>query len=224
MARFVTEFSINQPKEFVDFILKDFCAKEGFEYTQFKGENVWKKGIGMMTAPQFIKVDYQNGKVRLEAWMKYAILPGVYCGEMGLTGFWGFAVKQMLKSRVDALIALLQQPVDGAGDAAVKAGENTAAGAAETGDSVSAPIPVTVHDSPGKAVAGMITGLLSIVFCFWWLGGLVLGIIGIILGMQGRRSSKKGMGTAGVVCGIIGIVLTVLVFIFAVIIEVLSVL
>ncbi len=221
MARFVTEFTINQPKEFVDFILKDFCAKEGFEYTQFKGENVWKKGIGMMTAPQFIKVEYQNGKVHLEAWMKYAILPGVYCGEMGLTGFWGFAVKQMLKSRVDALIALLQQPVDGNASTASAVEGGQSAPAAENS---AAPIAVTVHDSPGKAVAGLITGLCSIVLCFWWLGGLVLGIMGVIFGMQGRKSSKKGMGTAGLVCGIIGIVLTVIVFIVTVAVGVLSVL
>lgn len=211
MARFVTEFTINQPKEFVDFILKDFCAKEGFEYTQFKGENVWKKGIGMMTAPQFIKVDYQNGKVHLEAWMKYAILPGVYCGEMGLTGFWGFAVKQMLKSRVDALIALLQQPVDGA--------EPMISDTVDSGqqEQKAAPIAVAVHDSPGKAIAAMITGILSIVLCFWPLGGFVLGIIGVILGMQGRKSTKKGMGTAGLVCGIIGIVLTAIIFVVAII-------
>lgn len=211
MARFVTEFTINQPKEFVDFILKDFCAKEGFEYTRFKGENVWKKGIGMMTAPQFIKVDCQNGKVHLEAWMKYAILPGVYCGEMGLTGFWGFAVKQMLKSRVDALIALLQQPVDGAKPVV----SDTVDGGQQ--EQKAAPIAVAVHDSPGKAIAAMITGILSIVLCFWSLGGFVLGIIGIILGMQGRKSTKKGMGTAGLVCGIIGIVLTAIVFVAAII-------
>lgn len=212
MARFVTEFTINQPKEFVDFILKDFCAKEGFEYTQFKGENVWKKGIGMMTAPQFIKVDYQNGKVHLEAWMKYAILPGVYCGEMGLSGFWGFAVKQMLKSRVDALIALLQQPVNGTGTVV----SDTADGE-QAEQKVDAPIAVTVHDSPGKAIAAMITGILSIVLCFWSLGGFALGIVGIILGVQGRKSSKKGMGTVGLVCGIIGLILTAIVFILAIV-------
>lgn len=217
MARFATEFTINQPKEFVDFIVRDFCAKEGFEYTQFKGENVWKKGIGMMTAPQFIKVEYQNGKVHLEAWMKYAILPGVYCGEMGVTGFWGFAVKQMLKSRVDALIALLRQPVDGAG---AIVSEATDSGEAE--QKTAAPIPVVVHDSPGKAIAAMITGILSIVLCFWPLGGFALGIIGIILGMQGRKSTKKGMGTAGLVCGIIGVILTALVFILAMVGAVLS--
>ena len=107
--RFVADFMVNQSEAFVGYILTDFFRKEGFELTDYQGERVWKKGMGLLTAPQFMKISYQAGHVHLEAWLKFAILPGVYCGEMGLEGFFGFAVKEQLKSRVYTLIQLLQQ-------------------------------------------------------------------------------------------------------------------
>ncbi|NLP25733.1 MAG: hypothetical protein GX365_00070, partial [Clostridiales bacterium] len=40
--RFETDFIINQPDEFVRFIVQDFFSKEGFTYTEYKGEYVWR--------------------------------------------------------------------------------------------------------------------------------------------------------------------------------------
>lgn len=107
--RFVADFQTSQTDEGIQYIVTDFLTREGFSYTNYNNELVWKKGVGALTAPQFIKIYSQNGLVHLEAWIKFAILPGVYCGEMGLDGFFGIAIKKMLKSRVDMLIAILQQ-------------------------------------------------------------------------------------------------------------------
>lgn len=108
--RYQNDVTISWPAETAEQIIRDFFDKEGFVLADYKGERVWKKGVGLMTAPQFVKTTCRQGSVQIEAWLKFAILPGVYCGEMGLNGFWGFAVKQMLRGRVEALIALLQQP------------------------------------------------------------------------------------------------------------------
>lgn len=108
--RFSTDFAVPHPADFVKFIAEDFFDKEGFKLIDYQGEAVWKKGIGMLTAPQFIKLSYQNGWIHLEAWIKFAVLPGVYCGEMGLDGFWGFAIKDALRGKVNTLISLLCQP------------------------------------------------------------------------------------------------------------------
>ena len=80
------------------------------------GETIWKKGHGVMTAPKFLKVGFLNGQVHIEAWLKYPILPGVYVGEMGTTGFFAAVPKASLKKDVDKLINQLcippvQQPV-----------------------------------------------------------------------------------------------------------------
>lgn len=110
MARFMTDFQANRPDDQVRQVVMDYLGKEGFHYTTVKGEPVWKKGMGLMAAPQFVKAECQDGRVHIEAWLKYALLPGVYVGELGLKGFFGIAIKKALKSRVDTLVQVLSQP------------------------------------------------------------------------------------------------------------------
>ena len=67
------------------------------------------------------------------------------------------------------------------------------------------------------AVASLVLGIISIVIGLfvsaWGWAGAIIGIIGIILGVQGRKDpEKKGLATAGLVCSIIGTVLCVLFF------------
>jgi hypothetical protein len=109
LARTITDFQTARPDEQVRQIVMDYMKNEGFSYTTVKGEPVWKKGVGALTAPQFMKVECQNGHVHMEAWIKYALLPGVYVGEMALKGFFGIAVKKPLKKRMELLTQILTQ-------------------------------------------------------------------------------------------------------------------
>lgn len=109
MARHVVDFQSARPDDQIRQIVTDYMSKEGFSYTTYKGEEVWKKGVGLLTAPQFMKVNFQNGQVHVEAWIKYALLPGVYVGEMDLKGFTAIAVKKPLKARVETLTKILAQ-------------------------------------------------------------------------------------------------------------------
>ena len=84
-----------------------YLIGQGYNYEDFKGERLFKKGYGVVSAPTFIKLIIDNGaldgsqpRLTLQAWLKYAWMPGVYSGEMDLTGAMGFAVKSTLKSRV----------------------------------------------------------------------------------------------------------------------------
>lgn len=83
-------------------MVAEYLSSEGFEPTEWDtyGGEVWKKGHGVMLAPQYIHVTVVPGRVHLEAWCRYALLPGVYVGEMGLTGMFGAAAKNALKKRV----------------------------------------------------------------------------------------------------------------------------
>lgn len=232
--RYQNDVAINWPVETAERIIGDFFDKEGFVLTDYKGERVWKKGVGLMTAPQFVKTTCRQGGVQIEAWLKFAILPGVYCGEMGLNGFWGFAVKQMLRGRVEALIALLQQP-GGQGEAeqipaqpviaeqtkraAVSAPkdepESLADSAAPAVQSEPAaaeaaqPVPPKMHDPVNKATLSLVMGLVSIVTWLIPLGGLATSIIGIVSAVPGMRSSARGRAVAGLVLSIIFLVISV---------------
>ena len=109
MARYVNEFQTGKNDQLIMQIAQYFLGKEGFSPYAYKEEYVYKKGIGALTAPQFIKITAANGTVHIEAFMKFAWLPGVYSGEMGLTGFFGALPKKLLKESVKRLELLLQQ-------------------------------------------------------------------------------------------------------------------
>lgn len=48
-----------------------------------------------------------EGSVRVEAWIKWALLPFVFVGEMDLKGCFGFIPKKFLKDKVIILEKLL---------------------------------------------------------------------------------------------------------------------
>ena len=66
------------------------------------------------------------------------------------------------------------------------------------------------------AVAGLVLGIVSIVFSFIGLGfpiGAILGVVGIILSVVAKKKAPTGMATAGLVLSIIGTILCLLLFV-----------
>ena len=59
---------------------------------------------------EFAKTFYLNpDNLRaFEAWMKFALFPGVFVGELGMIGFVGFAVKGTMKNAVHQIESMLQ--------------------------------------------------------------------------------------------------------------------
>lgn len=71
-------------------------SEKGFKMTTLKtGEKVWKKGTGLMTAMQFVKVDFSQSEFVMSAWIQVG-LGSVGGGEMDLTGVVGALPKKML--------------------------------------------------------------------------------------------------------------------------------
>ena len=103
MARYQYAMQTPGPAEFYAPAINQYMVNEGFKLIDYKGAKVWKKGVGMVTAPQYFSIQYHDNVVYLEAFIRYALLPGVYVGEMGIDGFFGAWPKQMLKGRVDAV-------------------------------------------------------------------------------------------------------------------------
>ena len=212
--RFVADIPVNQPAEIIDFVMKDFFEKEGFVSAEYQGERVWKKGVGMMTAPQFIKVQTYPGGVHVEAWLKYAILPGVYAGEMGTSGFLVAIPKKMLRDRVEALINLisqpgLSQPIDGFVEKNETIAKEDAPPAAVKEPTA---VPVYVHDTSNKAALSLAMGLISIVGLFIPLIGVVTGIIGIVMAVPGLKSVAKSKAIAGLTLSIIFLLASLIVW------------
>ncbi len=107
MPRYIRDVQITIEPQAMHNIISNYLQSEGYEYTEFYGENVFKKGKGIMTGPTIFKFSYSGNMVRMETWMKYAVLPGVYCGEIDFTGFVGAAVKGPWKKRTQQIESIL---------------------------------------------------------------------------------------------------------------------
>ena len=202
----------------------DFFTKEDFHFKEIKGEGVWQHGTGLLTAPQFVKYTYQDGMLTLEAWLKYAWLPGVYSGEMGLTGFVGALPKSALKAKVDQLIYLFKQPLPSDSEQYAinninvpQAGSNNISNDGQQINNAGQPIPVYTHDTSSKAVISLVLGIISFIGILLPIVGIVVGGFGIVNGKKGVASKSKGLATAGMVISIIGVVFSILSWVLAII-------
>lgn len=107
MSRFLGEYSVSLPADALMHRITQYLSSEGYQYTNYQNEYVYKKGKGIAAGPTFVKLTLNNNILRVEAWIKFAVLPGVYAGEMNLEGVSGIAVKKPLKARVSYIESLI---------------------------------------------------------------------------------------------------------------------
>ncbi len=72
------------------------------------------------------------------------------------------------------------------------------------------------NQTNGKAIASLVLGIVSCVCVFFGYGallGIILGIVGLILGINARKEEPSGMATAGIVLCIIAVAVCALAFI-----------
>lgn len=58
----------------------------------------------------------------------------------------------------------------------------------------------------GKAIASLVLGIVGLIAWILPLVGFPVTIVGLVMGVSGRKSEKKGMATAGMVLSIIALV------------------
>jgi hypothetical protein len=106
MSRYVNTIQTALTADEAQAIINGYLQGEGFQYRLERSEMVWRKGMGALANPQFIKAEPgAGGLVRIEAWTAGAsLVPGVYGGELNpMEGVWGFGPKLALKPRVHEL-------------------------------------------------------------------------------------------------------------------------
>ena len=106
MSRYTNDIAISGSVDEAMEKATEYLTAEGFKLKE--GSTAWKKGMGLMLGPQFLQVDRREDGLHLEAWIKFAILPGWYVGELGLNGAFAIIPKRKLKKRVEALEELLK--------------------------------------------------------------------------------------------------------------------
>lgn len=64
-------------------------------------------------------------------------------------------------------------------------------------------------DRKGFSIAALVLGILALILSCTVFVSLIFGLIAIIVGVLGLKSSKRGMSIAGIVTGAIGMVIAV---------------
>lgn len=108
MSRYVNDIKTSKSTKEVEDAVNNYMSGEGFGIVDYKGEKVWKKGLGIMIGPQYLKVEPKDGNVHIEGWIQWALLPGVYVGEMGTKGALGAIPKRQLRKRVEQVEELIK--------------------------------------------------------------------------------------------------------------------
>lgn len=62
MSRFIADYQSGKPDDFIKFVSEDFFAKEGFRQVNYKGETVWKKGVGFLDRAVLHQFSLLTGK------------------------------------------------------------------------------------------------------------------------------------------------------------------
>lgn len=207
MARWIRDEQVGKPDDFVHYIMQDFLQKNGFTQKEYKGEMLWQEGTGMLAPPRFFKYSYRNGIIHIEAWMKFAWLPGVYSGENAMTGFVGMVPKKLFKESLENLVQLLYQPLPSDyNNAGNMSGIN---GAPVQGQPANGPVYVQGVDNAKYATMGLIFALLGLLGLYIPLIGVICAGVGIAYGNKGKGSSKSSMANAAFVIGIITMIISV---------------
>ena len=78
----------------------------GFRRTDYRGEPIWKKGTGMMTAMQYVRVRVRGNLLGVSAWVMVGVGSADFC-EMPLTGVVAVIPKKSLEDSLNAARAAI---------------------------------------------------------------------------------------------------------------------
>lgn len=79
----------------------------GFKVKSYHDETVWKKGTGLATAMEFVKLSHQSGHLVVQAWIQSGV-GNIGLREQPLTGFVGGLPKKMLSGLLDKIEAAVR--------------------------------------------------------------------------------------------------------------------
>ena len=189
MAKYMKDIVLNQPEQFVQFMMNDYLQKNKFKNSTWKKQPALRAGDGFFEAYKYMNWSYQNGVLHLEAWLR-----GSFGGEMGLDGAMGFLATKPYKESLETLINLLQQPIP--------------EGGLDENGMPTQVIQVQTVDDTKAATMALVFGIVAVVSSFISrIIGIIFAGLGFTRGRMGSCSSKAGMAKAGTVLSIIGMII-----------------
>lgn len=129
MSRYVKDYTINIEAEELLEELETYIISEGYTTTEYDGQLIYKKSSGAMNSPSYIKIRCEDTLLRIQAWIKFAMLPNVFIGEYDLQGVIGRDINGPLAERLQKIDNIIQNYIEAHCETAAEstATESTAA-------------------------------------------------------------------------------------------------
>ena len=93
MARYVKDFFIKENPVDLLQTIDEYLTEQGYTIVDYKGQQVYQKRSGALTAPSFMRISHKDSTLRFQVWIKFPVLPGVFVGEYDLQGIVGKDIK-----------------------------------------------------------------------------------------------------------------------------------
>ena len=107
MARYQNTLKMTKDYPVYEKAISDLLESKGFAPVDYNGTPMWKKGMGVLAGPQFVGFHQEGQTIVLEGFIRFALLPGVFIGEMGTEGIVGIVPKRQLKKLLTAVEDLI---------------------------------------------------------------------------------------------------------------------
>lgn len=216
MARYIQDVVLNQPEDFVSYLINDYLKKNSFTLKTWKDAPAYVRGsvasVLLIEKYRIFTWSYTNGVLHLEA-----CLGGLLEGEMSLSGIRHWMSRVSYRNELKRLIQLLQQPLP---NTAPVGDGSTDMASAETSDNSCPQVPFKVQtmDNTKAALIALVLGTTSI--CVYWYKipflSIITGMFTIFFYRSGKGSSHSHWATGGLICAIVGmshaLLMTILIF------------
>ena len=96
MSRTVINLICNKPEK-SEIVIKKILKQYNYELKEKNGEEYYQCGVGILTAPKFIKYSFDGNNLRLEGWVRAF----AFGGESDLNGFLAAVPKKSCKKTLE---------------------------------------------------------------------------------------------------------------------------
>lgn len=107
MARTIVNLPFNGAVDNVYNVVVSILQQNGYNEINYNGETVWKKGTGLLTSMQYIKIEFAENILVVSGWVQSGI-GSVGGGEMSLEGVVGAlpkkSVMKVIKKIKDSIV------------------------------------------------------------------------------------------------------------------------
>ena len=104
MSRSTYTVQYSKPFPQTERIVNEILQHNGYSEFSLRGESVWKKGTGILTAMHYIKIEYSERDITISGWIQPGMGSLEMAGESDLSGFYGCIPKGTVKKVINHIM------------------------------------------------------------------------------------------------------------------------